>query len=98
MAHSACSHSGRVQSVALRLVAERESEIQAFLPQHYWTVDATLQTAAGGALQVRPNDMAVSLTVKRKACAVAACVCIRDGTKASTGLYSEEQPFALLLL
>ena len=31
---------GRVQSVALRLICERESEIEAFKPREYWTVDA----------------------------------------------------------
>src|SRR3990172_4585455 len=31
---------GRVQSVALRLICERESEIEAFKPQEYWTVEA----------------------------------------------------------
>jgi len=34
---------GRVQSVAVRLVAEREQEITAFIPQEYWTVEAQLQ-------------------------------------------------------
>jgi len=34
---------GRVQSVAVRLVAEREDEIKAFVPQEYWTVDATVE-------------------------------------------------------
>jgi len=33
---------GRVQSVALRLVVEREREIQAFVPQEYWTIEAEL--------------------------------------------------------
>lgn len=33
---------GRVQSVALRLVADREEEINAFIPDEYWTLDATL--------------------------------------------------------
>jgi DNA topoisomerase-1 len=33
---------GRVQTVALRLVVEREREIQAFLPVEYWTLDAML--------------------------------------------------------
>ncbi len=33
---------GRVQSVALRLVVEREREIQKFKPREYWTVDARL--------------------------------------------------------
>jgi len=31
---------GRVQSVALRLIVEREREIQAFVPQEYWTIGA----------------------------------------------------------
>lgn len=33
---------GRVQSVALRLIVEREREIQAFVPKEYWTIDAEL--------------------------------------------------------
>jgi DNA topoisomerase-1 len=33
---------GRVQSVAVRLVCEREKEIQAFVPQEYWTITARL--------------------------------------------------------
>ncbi len=34
---------GRVQSVALRLVVEREREIQAFQPQEYWVIEAQLE-------------------------------------------------------
>jgi len=34
---------GRVQSVALRLIVEREREIQAFVPQEYWTIGAELK-------------------------------------------------------
>ncbi len=34
---------GRVQSVATRLVVEREREIEAFIPKEYWTLDAYLQ-------------------------------------------------------
>ena len=34
---------GRVQSVALRLICEREKEIQAFTPKEYWTIQATFQ-------------------------------------------------------
>ena len=36
---------GRVQSVALRLVVDREREIEAFNPQEYWSVVATLEQA-----------------------------------------------------
>jgi DNA topoisomerase I len=35
---------GRVQSVALRLIAERQDEIDAFIPQEYWTIDADVET------------------------------------------------------
>ena len=37
---------GRVQSVAIRLVAQREQEIAAFVPQEYWTLDVHLQNHA----------------------------------------------------
>ena len=33
---------GRVQSVALRIVCDREQEISDFIPEEYWTIDATL--------------------------------------------------------
>ena len=33
---------GRVQSVALRMIGDREEEISAFIPQEYWTLDALL--------------------------------------------------------
>ena len=33
---------GRVQSVALRLICDREDEVAAFIPEEYWTVDAML--------------------------------------------------------
>jgi DNA topoisomerase-1 len=38
---------GRVQSVALKLIVDREREIQAFKPREYWTVEAKLEKAAG---------------------------------------------------
>src|SRR5246127_2993592 len=37
---------GRVQTVALRLIVEREREIKAFKPVEYWTIDADLKTSA----------------------------------------------------
>ena len=36
---------GRVQSVATRIIVEREEEIRAFVPVEYWTIDAVLHTA-----------------------------------------------------
>jgi DNA topoisomerase-1 len=38
---------GRVQSVAVRLVVEREREIENFVPQEYWTISALLQKKKG---------------------------------------------------
>src|ERR1700754_1516289 len=38
---------GRVQSVALRLVVEREAEIEAFKAQEYWSIDTDVSTAKG---------------------------------------------------
>lgn len=37
---------GRVQSVAVRLICEREAEIEAFKPEEYWTLTATLTPTA----------------------------------------------------
>ena len=34
---------GRVQSVALRIICDRENEIDAFIPDEYWTMDATIK-------------------------------------------------------
>jgi DNA topoisomerase-1 len=34
---------GRVQTVALRIICEREKEVEAFVPVEYWTVDAALE-------------------------------------------------------
>ncbi|MDQ0317111.1 type I DNA topoisomerase [Amorphus orientalis] len=44
---------GRVQSVALRLVCDREAEIEAFVSQEYWTILAKLLTAGGEAFDAR---------------------------------------------
>jgi DNA topoisomerase-1 len=38
---------GRVQSVAVRLICEREEEIKAFVPEEYWTVSGTYRTENG---------------------------------------------------
>ncbi len=38
---------GRCQSVAARIVVERENEIRAFVPKEYWTIDAELTSADG---------------------------------------------------
>jgi DNA topoisomerase-1 len=44
---------GRVQSVALRLVCDRELEIEKFVPREYWSLIATLLTPRGEAFEAR---------------------------------------------
>ncbi len=44
---------GRVQSVATRIITEREEEIAAFVPQEYWTVEANLATESGENISMR---------------------------------------------
>ncbi|MCW0311279.1 DNA topoisomerase 1 [Pantoea ananatis] len=46
---------GRVQSVAVRLVVEREREIKAFVPEEYWELSANLTTPKG-------DDLAMDVT------------------------------------
>src|SRR5205823_6807328 len=40
---------GRVQSVALRMIVEREREIENFVPQEYWSLDADLAKTGASA-------------------------------------------------
>ncbi|HEY8287715.1 MAG TPA: type I DNA topoisomerase, partial [Acetobacteraceae bacterium] len=44
---------GRVQSVALRLICEREAEIEIFRPREYWTVETLFHTPAGAPFTAR---------------------------------------------
>lgn len=44
---------GRVQSVCLRLICDREAEIEAFNAQEYWSIIATLNNAAGQSFEAR---------------------------------------------
>jgi DNA topoisomerase I len=44
---------GRVQSVALRLVCDRELEIERFVPREYWSLVATLATPSGETFEAR---------------------------------------------
>ncbi len=51
---------GRVQSVCLRLIVEREMEIEAFKPQEYWTIKALLETPRGQQFEARLTHFAGS--------------------------------------
>jgi DNA topoisomerase-1 len=52
---------GRVQSVAVRLIVEREREIEQFQPQEYWTIEADLLKDAG----VAPRDLFRAVLIER---------------------------------
>ncbi len=49
---------GRVQSVCLRLIVEREMEIESFNPREYWTVKAILETPRGQEFEARLTVLA----------------------------------------
>ena len=49
---------GRVQSVALRLISDREMEIEAFKSQEYWTIEADMRTGEGESFTSRLNAVA----------------------------------------
>ena len=55
---------GRVQSVALRLVCDREAEIEAFRTEEYWTIEALLSTAKNE--DVRSRLVAIDGTALKK--------------------------------
>jgi DNA topoisomerase-1 len=48
---------GRVQSVALRLICEREGEIEAFKPREYWTIEVVFTTEAGDHFTARLSHL-----------------------------------------
>jgi len=49
---------GRVQSVTVRLIVEREKEIERFVPIEYWEIEALLQKFIGGSLPDAPKFLA----------------------------------------
>jgi DNA topoisomerase-1 len=73
---------GRVQSVALRLICDRELEIEAFKPQEYWTVDGTFATGEGETFTARlaaiDGHRLAKLDIKDEASARAIEQALRD--------------------
>jgi DNA topoisomerase I len=47
---------GRVQSVAVRLICDRQDEIEAFRPVEYWTIEACLKTPSGQEIKAKVVD------------------------------------------
>jgi DNA topoisomerase-1 len=68
---------GRVQTVALRLIVEREREIRAFVPKEYWTLDADLNAKKPPLLStrlIRLNDQPVEIGSQEASDAVLAAL------------------------
>jgi DNA topoisomerase-1 len=81
---------GRVQSVALRLVCDREAEIEAFKSEEYWTIEALLATAKGEELRARLTTIAGrkldKLDIKNAASANAIKAAIEGGAFSVTSV------------
>jgi len=74
---------GRVQSVAVRLVVERERERQAFAPQEHWSIDALVETKEGEKFTAAVVEKeGKKLDVKTQAAATA----IKDGLQGIRGV------------
>ncbi len=56
---------GRVQSVAVRLIVEREEEIEAFKPVEYWTIEVDLQKLAGTVANGKANPVFRATLIER---------------------------------
>src|SRR6478672_11311753 len=68
---------GRVQTVALRLIVEREREVRAFVPKEYWTLDADLNAKKPPLLSarlIRQNDQPVEVGTQEASDAVLAAL------------------------
>ncbi len=74
---------GRVQSVALRLVCDREAEIEAFRTEEYWTIEAQLATAKAEEFKARlvaiDGTTLKKLDIKDEASALAIKAAIEKG-------------------
>ncbi|OHA58558.1 MAG: DNA topoisomerase I [Candidatus Vogelbacteria bacterium RIFOXYD1_FULL_44_32] len=62
---------GRVQSPALRILVEREKEIEAFIPEQFWVITAEMKTASGTSIpftcSLEPKTEAEANTITKKA-------------------------------
>ncbi len=86
---------GRVQSVATRMVVDRENEINAFIPEEYWDITAECSVAGGSRKQAFKSRLALidgkkaSVTNQKEAETVRAM--IESGTFTITDVKSKER-------
>ena len=78
---------GRVQSVATRIICDREQEINDFVPKEYWTITATLQARKAFEAKFISLDKMKELTCKADADRVLSCIAGRPfvATEVKTG-------------
>ncbi len=83
---------GRVQSVTVKLICDREQEILEFIPQEYWTIHADMKNGAGERFeaQVMTKDGA-KLDISNKVDAEAAVEAIRTSTHRITEIKKRER-------
>jgi len=90
---------GRVQSVATRIIVEREEEIRAFVPKEFWRILAHLETDDGKLLKARfhGDSKKIDVTTKEQADSIVAAVkagpFIVSGVKKSQKQRNPSPPF-----
>ncbi len=83
---------GRVQTVGLRLVCEREGEIERFVAQEYWTVEGLLRTPRGAELPVKLAEKnGEKLELKNQQETDAVLVDLRKASYRVTGVEKKER-------
>ena len=69
---------GRVQSVALRIICDREAEVKSFIPEEYWTLEAKLQAGKSAAFTARYHNTDGATELKTQADTDAVLADVRD--------------------
>ena len=83
---------GRVQSVATRIITEREKEIKSFVPSEYWTVDAVLSSPESESVTVRLyGGKRGKLKLSTEADAKAVCEKIEKGSFVVSSVKHQEK-------
>jgi DNA topoisomerase-1 len=95
---------GRVQSVALRLICEREKEVEAFVPEEYWTLDADFRvgkntyTAQMVSWQGVKPDIKTQAEVRRITGLVEKSACVVIDVRETEKTVRPKPPFTTSLL
>lgn len=74
---------GRVQSVAVRIICDREREIQAFVPEEYWTIEGQYKTSTKETFDVvvtHKGEDKLSISNEEESTAVLEDICDRKAT------------------